>query len=123
VPDGPAETARCILDSLALAYRRAIIEVRSCPGGTSTPSTWSAAGSRNRLLCQLAADACGLPVVAGPAEATAIGNLLVQAAPGRAPGDLPGMRELIRTTHQLETFRPDGDNHQWRSGRRPPGPA
>ena len=55
-------------------------------------------------------------MVAGPAEATALGNVLVQArALGAAPGDLAGMRALIRATQPLELFRPDGDNHQWRS--------
>jgi rhamnulokinase len=116
VPDGPAETARCILDSLALAYRRAIIEVQELSGRHVDTIHLVGGGSRNRLLCQLAADACGLPVVAGPAEATAIGNLLVQARTlGAAPSDLAGMRELIRNTQQLELFRPDSDNHRWRS--------
>jgi rhamnulokinase len=116
VPDGPAETARCILDSLALAYRRAIIEVQELSGRHVDTIHLVGGGSRNRLLCQLAADACGLPVVAGPAEATAIGNLLVQARTlGAAPGDLAGMRELIRTTQQLELFRPDGNHQRWQS--------
>ena len=115
VPDGPAETARCILDSLALAYRRAIIEVQELSGRHVDTIHLVGGGSRNRLLCQLAADACGLPVVAGPAEATAIGNLLVQARTlSAAPSDLAGMRQLIRDTQRLELFRPDGNNHRWR---------
>jgi sugar (pentulose or hexulose) kinase len=115
VPDGPAETARCILDSLALAYRRAIIEVQELSGRHVDTIHLVGGGSRNRLLCQLAADACGLPVVAGPAEATAIGNLLVQARTlGAAPTDLAGMRQLIRDTQRLELFRPGGNNHRWR---------
>lgn len=68
------------------------------------------AGSRNSLLCQLTADACDLPVLAGPAEATAIGNALVQArAPGAAPSDLAGLRGLVRGTQQVRRFEPGGE--------------
>jgi sugar (pentulose or hexulose) kinase len=124
VPDGPAETARCILDSLALAYRRAIIEVQELSGRHVDTVHLVGGGSRNRLLCQLAADACGLPVVAGPAEATAIGNLLVQArALGAAPGDLAGMRALVRGTQRLERFEPSGDQHRWESAANRLAPA
>jgi len=70
--------------------------------------------SLNRLLCQLTADACGLPVVAGPAEATAIGNILVQARVlGAAPDDLDGMRALVRATQPLSHFEPTGDAGSW----------
>ena len=64
-------------------------------------------GSRNGLLCQATADASGLPVVAGPVEATALGNVLVQA---RALGvDLPGlpdMRALVRATQPTRRYEP-----------------
>ena len=64
-------------------------------------------GARNALLCQLTADACGLPVVAGPVEAAAMGNVLVQGrALGAVPGDLGGMRELLRRTQDLRRFEP-----------------
>jgi rhamnulokinase len=66
-------------------------------------------GSRNELLCQLTADACGLPVVAGPAEATAVGNVLVQArAAGVLSGSLGELRSLLRATHSLRTYQPHG---------------
>ncbi len=64
-------------------------------------------GSRNELLCQLTADACELPVIAGPVEATAIGNVLVQArAHGMIDGDLAAMRDLVRATQPLREYRP-----------------
>jgi len=110
VPAGPAETVRCILDSLALAYRRAIAEAQSLSGRHADVVHIVGGGARNELLCQLTADATGLPVIAGPAEATCFGNVLVQArALGAAPGDLAGMRALIRSTQPLRSFSPTRD--------------
>jgi rhamnulokinase len=115
-PAGPAETVRCILDSLALAYRRALTDVQELSGRHVDTVHLVGGGARNPVLCQLTADACGLPVVAGPAEATAIGNILVQArALGAAPGDLDGMRALVRETQQLRRFEPSGDGSPWRA--------
>jgi rhamnulokinase len=76
---------------------------------------------RNTLLLQLTADACGLPVVAGPAEAAALGNILVQARTlGAAPDDLDGMRALLRATQPLRRYEPSGaDASAWAAaGRR-----
>ncbi len=114
VPAGPAENVRCILDSLALAYRRAITQAQSLSGRHADVVHVVGGGARNSLLCQLTADATGLPVIAGPAEATALGNVLVQArALGAAPGDLAGMRALIRSAQPLRTFSPAGDAAAW----------
>jgi rhamnulokinase len=64
-------------------------------------------GARNALLCQLTADACGLPVVAGPVEAAALGNALVQArALGAVSGGLPELRALLRATSEVRTYSP-----------------
>ena len=64
-------------------------------------------GSRNELLCQLTADASGLPVVAGPVEATAIGNVLVQArAYGMIAGSLEDLRAVVRASSDLRRFEP-----------------
>jgi rhamnulokinase len=106
-PRDPAETVRCIVDSLALAYRRAILQVQELSGGQVDTVHIVGGGARNALLCQLTADACGTPVVAGPVEATALGNILVQARSlGAGPGDLDGMRALLRGTAQLRRFEP-----------------
>ncbi len=113
-PAGPAETVRCILDSLALAHRRAITQAQVLSGRPADVVHIVGGGSRNELLCQLTADATGLPVVAGPAEATCFGNVLVQArALGAAPGDLAGMRALIRTAEPLRDFTPAGTGAAW----------
>ncbi len=119
VPDGPAALARCILDSLALAYRRALRQVQELSGQPLAVVHVVGGGSRNDLLLQLTADACGRPVVAGPAEATALGNILVQArALGTAPGDLAGMRGLLRATQRLRRFEPSGDAAAWAAAER-----
>jgi rhamnulokinase len=114
-PESPAETVRCILDSLALAYRRAIFQAQELSGRHADVVHVVGGGSRNRPLCQLTADACGLPVIAGPAEATAIGNVLVQGrALHAAPDGLAEMRALVRDTQRIEVFRPSGLPGRWR---------
>jgi rhamnulokinase len=106
-PADPGAIVRCILDSLALAHRRTIAAVQELSGRHVDTVHVVGGGARNSLLCQLTADACGLPVVAGPVEATALGNVLVQArALGAAPDDLAGMRELLRRTQHLRRFEP-----------------
>ncbi len=115
-PSDPAQLVRCILDSLALAYRRALLDAQSLSGQHADVVHIVGGGSRNDLLCQLTADATGLPVVAGPAEATALGNVLVQArALGAAPATLPGMRAILRSCLALRTFAPAGHGDAWES--------
>jgi len=115
-PSGPAQLVRCIMDSLALAYRRSLFAAQSLSGQHADVVHIVGGGSRNDLLCQLTADATGLPVVAGPAEATALGNVLVQArALGAAPGTLPGMRAILRSCLALRTFAPAGNLRAWES--------
>ena len=106
-PADPPAVVRCILDSLALAYRACLRDVQELSGRAVHTVHVVGGGVRNALLLQLTADACGLPVVAGPAEAAALGNILVQArALGAAPGDLDGMRALLRATQPLRRFEP-----------------
>jgi rhamnulokinase len=72
-------------------------------------------GARNELLCRLTADACGLPVVAGPVEAAALGNALVQArAGGAVSGGLTELRALLRATQNVRIYRPSmSDDRAW----------
>ena len=113
-PDGPAATVRCILESLALAYRRTVRAAQRLSGREVEVVHVIGGGSRNELLCQLTADACGLPVLAGPAEASALGNVLVQArALGVALPDLEAMRSLVRNTHELRRYEPQGKAADW----------
>jgi rhamnulokinase len=113
-PSGRAEVVRCVLDSLALAYRRALLAAQELSGRHADVVHIVGGGSRNELLCQLTADATGLRVIAGPAEATALGNVLVQArALGAAPVSLDGMRALVRASAGLRELRPSGDTRAW----------
>jgi rhamnulokinase len=113
-PQSQAETVRCIVDSLALAYRRAVQTAQELSGRSVDAVHIVGGGSRNTLLCQLTADACDLPVVAGPVEASALGNVLVQArAVGALSGGLAEMRALVRQTHELTHYRPSGDSGLW----------
>jgi sugar (pentulose or hexulose) kinase len=119
VPASREETVRCVLDSLALAYRRAVLAAQGLSGRHVDVVHIVGGGSRNELLCQLTAEATGLPVIAGPAEATALGNVLVQArALGAAPGDLDGLRALARGSARLRTFTPSGDGAAWEAAAR-----
>jgi len=113
-PADPPAVVRCILDSLALAYRARLRDVQELSGRAVDTVHVVGGGVHNALLMQLTADACGLPVVAGPAEAAALGNILVQARTlGAAPGDLPGMRALLRATQPLRRFEPSGGPGAW----------
>ena len=106
-PQSQAETVRCILDSLALAYRRNVRRAADLSGRSIENVHLVGGGAYNTLLCQLTADACGLPVLAGPVEATALGNALVQArACGAVAGGLPDLRAVVASTSQLRRFEP-----------------
>jgi rhamnulokinase len=107
VPASRPTLVRCILDSLAVAFARAIDDARRLTRLDIEAIHIVGGGCRNELLCQLTADACGLPVVAGPVEATALGNVLVQArARGLIRGDLATLRSIVRATQPLRRYEP-----------------
>jgi rhamnulokinase len=106
-PQSQTETVRCILDSLALAYRRTVRRAADLSGREVEVVHVVGGGARNTLLCQLTADACGVPVLAGPVEAAALGNALVQArSAGVLGGGLPELRALLRTTQDVRLHLP-----------------
>ncbi|WP_228083860.1 rhamnulokinase [Streptomyces profundus] len=114
-PRDRGEMVRCVLDSLALAHRAALVDARRLSGVEVATVHVVGGGAHNALLCQLTADACGLPVVAGPAEAAALGNVLVQArAAGAVRGGLARLRSLPRASLPLRRFVPEGDGTAWR---------
>jgi len=101
------EFARCIIDSLALTYRVAIRDACEMAGRDIEVVHIVGGGSQNALLCQLTAEATGLPVVAGPTEGTAMGNLLVQArAMGALSGGLGELRAIARASSELTRYTP-----------------
>ncbi len=107
-PDPRSEGAivRCALDSLALAYRQTFDELREVLEAPIDAIHIVGGGSQNRLLCQLTADACSLPVLAGPVEATAMGNLLMQMRTAGIVRSLEEMREVVRRSVTLERYEP-----------------
>lgn len=103
----PGAVTRCILDSLALAYRDALRAACALAGREVDALHIVGGGSQNRLLCQLTADVTGLPVVAGPAEGTALGNLLVQAqALGAIAPGMAALREVAIASAETRLHRP-----------------
>ncbi|WP_018768905.1 MULTISPECIES: rhamnulokinase [unclassified Arthrobacter] len=107
LPNEPAAITRCIMDSLAAAYARTITTAERLAGREVDVVHVVGGGSQNTLLCQLTANATGRPVIAGPVEATALGNVLIQArAAGAATGGLPLLRGIIAAGTDLRRYEP-----------------
>ena len=106
-PHSSAAVVRCILDSLAVAYARTLRAAEQLSGQTATVLHIVGGGCQNELLCQLTSDLAGLPVFSGPAEATALGNLAVQArAAGLLPANLDDLRRGLRRGLTLREYQP-----------------
>lgn len=110
VPDGIGAVARCVIDSLAVCYRR-VIEALAAVSGTEPPEVHIVGGGASHgLLCQLTADATGLPVLAGADEATALGNAAVQLVTLGELGGLADIRAVVAARESTEyTPRPGRD--------------
>jgi rhamnulokinase len=110
----PAALARAILESLALAYRLQLEQAERLAGTRIETIHIVGGGARNALLCQLTADACRRPVNAGPVEATAMGNVLVQAMALGQVGSLAEIHALARASTHLAEYDPR-DSADWDS--------
>ena len=105
-PTDPGAFVRCILESLALFYRRTLGQIEQLIGRKIRRLHIVGGGSRNQLLNQFIAGALGIPVIAGPVEASAAGNILIQAiALGRLPS-LAAARDMVRRSTPLEIIEP-----------------
>jgi len=105
-PDSQGGLVRCILESLALRYRQVLDRLEETTDRPIRVIHIVGGGTRNRLLSQLTADATGRPVVAGPVEATALGNVMMQAIAAGQLSSVWSGRQALRDSFPLETFAP-----------------
>ena len=107
VPESVGQIARCIYESLALKYRWALERLEEIKGRRIDQLNIVGGGCQNRLLNQFAADSIDRPVVTGPVEGAAIGNLLAQAMALGDIGTMDELREVVRRSEAVETYTPD----------------
>jgi sugar (pentulose or hexulose) kinase len=113
-PEEPGEVVRCVLESLALKYRWVLERAEEITGRRAEVVHVVGGGVRNTLLCQLTADATRRPVRAGPVEATALGNLMVQAYARGYLGSLEEIRAAVRgSSVEVHDYQPTGSADEW----------
>jgi len=103
-PETPGEIIRCVLESLALSYCHVLQEIRDVTDRKVKCLHIVGGGSKNELLNQLSANAAHVTVLAGPSEATAIGNILIQALALHHLGSLEEVRRVVRQSFQVKTY-------------------
>jgi rhamnulokinase len=106
VPETPGQLIRCVLESLALLYRRSLDELERLTERKLRKLHIVGGGCRNELLNQFTANATGREVIVGPVEATAIGNVLVQAIAMQHLDSLAALREVVRDSFEVTTLEP-----------------
>ena len=113
VPETPAEICRCIFDSLALRYRQVFGWLKEFADFNLTVLHVIGGGSLNKYLTQFTADACGVEVLAGPQECTAIGNMMLQAKASGDVSDIWAMRQIIANSVEMVPYHPAGNKAAW----------
>ncbi|MCL2772007.1 MAG: rhamnulokinase [Oscillospiraceae bacterium] len=112
VPQTKGEIIRCIFDSLALTYKRTLSQINELQGIKAQYINIVGGGTKESVLCQFTADACGIPVYAGPVEATAIGNIAVQMMSQKEISSLREAREIIANSFDVVRYEPE-DTAMW----------
>jgi len=110
--DGEGGLIRCVLESLAIRYAEVLRELESLSGKTIKVIHVVGGGCKNELLNQFIANATGKEVIAGPAEATAIGNMMVQCKTAKGVHSLAEIREVVKNGCELKSFQP-ADESTW----------
>jgi rhamnulokinase len=106
-PESHGEFIRCIFESLAMKYRLTLDSIQSVVSYPIEKVHIIGGGTNNELLCQYSANALELPVVAGPCEATAIGNIMVQAKAMNAVASLEEIRQMVKNSFETKTYEPE----------------
>lgn len=106
-PQSLGSTVRCILESLAMKYRWTLDELRRLTERPIERIHVIGGGSRNGRLCQFTADATNLPVLSGPSEATAIGNIMIQALAMERVGSVEEIRAIVRDSVEISVYEPE----------------
>ncbi|MBO4220632.1 MAG: rhamnulokinase [Clostridia bacterium] len=113
-PESKGEIVRCIFDSLALRYRLTVDRIREVSGKGTKAVNIVGGGTKEVMLSELTADACGIPVYAGPVEATAMGNILEQIIAAGEIRNVSEARQVVRNSVEIKTYEPDPESRsQW----------
>ena len=106
VPETKGQIVRCINESLAMKYRVTLEQIADCTGKDYSAIHMVGGGTQSGLLCSFTASACGMPVVAGPVEATVLGNIALQLMADGAIADLKQAREIIAREPDIKKYEP-----------------
>ena len=115
VPETVGEVVRCIYESLALKYRYTVETLETLRGKKASMINVVGGGTKDKFLSQMTADACGLQVCAGPEEATAMGNIVMQAIAAGEIANLAEAREVIANSTELKYYEPTRSREAWDS--------
>lgn len=112
VPQSVGEIMRCIYESLAMKYRYTLEGIMDCTGKAYDKIHIMGGGTKDKLLCQMTANSCNLPVMAGPVEATVLGNIAVQLISSGDIEDIASARKIIGASEELKQYEPQ-NSEDW----------
>lgn len=113
VPENVGETVRCIYESLALKYKYSLEQIQECTNRKFGKLAIIGGGTKDGLLCQMSADCLNIDVTAGPIEATALGNIILQLTALEEIKNVDEGRKIIKNTEKIKCFKPAENNQIW----------